>query len=111
LRDACDCPVHLVTAVEPEDYAERIAKRVAIWAALGFAVPIFWGVMAFIFFNAREARWTDLFWYSVYVTCPPWLLPENSWSLWITPVANAALYGIVAFLISMRIRALKKRDH
>ena len=95
--------------VEPEDHVERIAKRVAMWAFVGFLVPIFWGVMAFIFFTARESRWTDLFWYSVYVTCPPWLLPKNSLSMWITPVANAVLYGLVALLISIGIRALKKR--
>jgi hypothetical protein len=83
--------------------------RVAIWAALGCAVPIFWGVMAFIFFTAPQSRWTDLFWYSVYVTCPPWRLPENSWSMWITPIANALLYGLAALLISIGMRALKKR--
>ena len=96
-------------SIDPEDNVERMAKRVALWAAFGFCVPIFWGVMAFVFFTAPESRWTDLFWYSVYVTCPPWLLPENSWLL--TPLANAALYGLVAFLISVGIRALKKRTH
>jgi hypothetical protein len=31
--------------------------------------------------------------------------------MWITPIANAFIYGIAAFLISIGIRALKKRDH
>lgn len=91
-----------------DDFVEKIAKRAALWAFLGFCVPIFWGVMGFAFFTAPESRWTDLFWYSVYVTCPPWLLPENSWSMWITPIANAALYGLIAILISISIRARKR---
>jgi hypothetical protein len=97
MRDPRKSPIHKV-----------IAKRVALWSAIGFFVPIFWGVMSFIFFNARQSRWTDLYWILVYITCPPWLLPENSWSLWITPIANAVLYGLIAFLISTGMRILSK---
>jgi hypothetical protein len=92
-----------------EDPVERIAKRVALWMALGAFVPIFWGVVAFIEFNAPNSKWTDLFWNLVYITCPPWLLPENDWSMVVTPLANAVLYGLAAFLISIAIRVISKR--
>jgi hypothetical protein len=88
---------------------ESLAKRIALFSALGLVVPIFWGVTSFIFFSAPNSRWTDLYWNLVYITCPPWLLPENQWSMWITPIANAVLYGLVAFLISIGIRAVSKR--
>ncbi len=91
-----------------EDPVERIAKRVALWMAIGAFVPIFWGVLGFIEFNARESKWTDLFWNLVYITCPPWQLPENDWSMVETPLANAVLYGLVAFLISIAIRVIAK---
>jgi hypothetical protein len=62
---------------ETKDYVERIAKRVALWSALGFFVPIFWGVLGFIFFSAPESRWTDLFRNLVYITCPPWAAAQK----------------------------------
>jgi hypothetical protein len=40
--------------------------------------------------------WTTVYWYVVYVTCPVWLLDMPSI---LTPVLNAILYGILAFLI------------
>ena len=76
------------------------------WGAIGFMVPVFWGVLSFILFNARQSLWTDVYWYLVYITCPPWLLPETSLS-WLdlldTPVLNACLYGSIATVIA-RIR-------
>jgi hypothetical protein len=92
---------------EDEDYVERLAKRIFIWMVIGAFVPIFWGIAGFILFNARQSRWTDLFWNAVYITCPPWLLPDD-WSMWITPLANAVLYGLAAFLISIAIRVISK---
>jgi hypothetical protein len=92
-----------------EDPVESIAKRILIWMAIGALVPIFWGVVSFIAFNAPESRWTDLYWHVVYVTCPAWLLPESKWSMLITPLANAALYGLVAFLISIALKGRSKR--
>jgi hypothetical protein len=77
-------------------------KLVVIWALVGCAVPVFWGVVSFIFFTAPESKWTDFYWYVVYITCPPWLLPETpyAWISWIdTPIANGLLYGAVAFAI------------
>lgn len=92
-----------------EDAVKPIAKRIFIWMVIGAFVPIIWGVASFITFNAPESRWSDLYWYIVYVTCPAWRLPESKWSMLITPLANAVLYGLVAFLISIALRRLSKR--
>jgi hypothetical protein len=92
----------------PEDAVERLAKRIAIWMAIGAFVPIFWGIMGFLAFNARNSKWTELFWKAVYITCPGWLLPENDWSMLITPLANAVLYGLIALLASIAIRIVKE---
>ena len=81
------------------------------WAAVGFMVPVFWGVLSFILFNARQSLWTDVYWYLVYVTCPFWLLPESSIS-WVdlldTPVLNACLYGSIAMVIVHVRRSLTR---
>jgi hypothetical protein len=78
----------------------RSATRKPIYfaAAVGFCIPILWGMIAFVFFTAPESTRMDLFWYAVYVTCPPWLLPESSASWVLTPVANAILYGLITWL-------------
>ena len=80
-----------------------------IWAAIGFTVPVFWGVLGFIFFNAPESRWTDLFWVLVYIACPPWLLPETSISWAGTPLLNACLYGALALVIVRIGRTMQTR--
>ncbi len=80
-----------------------------IWAAVGFAVPVFWGVLSFIFFNAPNSWWTDAYWYLVYITCPSWLVPETSASWLITPILNACLYGSVALIIVGIWRGLRAR--
>jgi len=79
-------------------------KRVYLAAAVGFCVPTFCGVAGFIFLNARESVWTDIFWYAVYVTCPSWLSPERSASWILTPVLNGLTYGFVAWLQLLAFR-------
>jgi hypothetical protein len=96
-------------SAETEDHVEKIAKRVALWALVGLLVPVFWTVLGFLLFNARESRWTDLFWGLVYVTCPPWLLPENSWSTVLTLGLDAILYGLIALLVSVGLRASSRK--
>jgi hypothetical protein len=78
----------------------RVRKRIIIWGLVGCAVPIFWGIVSFIFFNARESMWTDIYWYTVYVSCPPWLLPETRLSWLATPLSNGVLYAGIALLVS-----------
>jgi hypothetical protein len=78
----------------------RVRKHVVIWGLVGFVVPICWGVESFISLDARESTWTDIYWYTVYISCPPWLLPENNWSWLLTPLLNSVLYAGVALLVS-----------
>jgi hypothetical protein len=76
-------------------------KRILIVSAVvGFAVPVFWGVLAFVDFNGPEGRLSDLFWDAVYITCPPWLIPEESplGNWFVTPFLNAALYASIALV-------------
>jgi hypothetical protein len=87
-------------------------RRFVFRAIVGFCVPIFWGIVSFIFFTAPESVWTDRYWMLVYITCPPWLLPEitASWFEWlITPLANAILYGCVAIIILATTREFRRR--
>ncbi len=83
-------------------------RRSVIWAIVGFCVPIFWGVMSFIFFFAPNSVWTDRYWKLAYITCPSWLLPENGASWLITPLVNAVLYGCVALIILAIARELRR---
>jgi hypothetical protein len=78
----------------------RRKRAVAIWGLIGCGVPIFWGIVSFVFFNASESIWTTVYWYTVYVTCPSWLLPETKLSWLVTPLLNGVLYGGIALSIS-----------
>ena len=79
-------------------------KRIYIAAAIGFCVPILWGVAAFAFFTAPQSVSTDTFWYVVYVTCPAWLLPENFASWILTPTLNGLTYGFLSWLVLLLFR-------
>jgi hypothetical protein len=83
----------------------HMKKRVIQWAVVGFAIPIFWGVMSFIWFNAKESVWTTVYWDLVYVTCPFWLLDTPSI---LTPVLNATFYSLLAFVF---LRVSRKTRH
>ena len=50
-----------------EDPVKSISKRIFIWMVIGAFVPIFWGVVSFIFFNAPKSLWADLYWNVVYL--------------------------------------------
>jgi hypothetical protein len=63
-------------------------KRVIQRAVVGFAVPLFWGVMSFIWFDASESLWTTAYWYLIYATRPFWLLDMPSI---LTPVIDATI--------------------
>src|SRR5947208_16958895 len=79
----------------------RILKSPVAWAAVvGFAMPIFWGVLAFLNFNAPQSRSSDRFWDAVHITCPFWDLNLfGDADLFLLPCINAALYGLTAFLL------------
>jgi hypothetical protein len=86
------------------------SKRSIIRAVtLGFLLPILWGTLEFIFFNAHESVLTKVFFGIAYVTCPPWLLP-GFWGDIGSPFLNAALYGGVAYVLS-RVALVRDRKH
>jgi hypothetical protein len=75
-------------------------RTVSIATAVGFVVPIFWGVVSFLLFGLPESRAADIFWGVVYITCPPWLIPTSSMlaAFVVVPLLNALLYGWVTFM-------------
>lgn len=75
---------------------------------IGFLVPVFWGILSFVLFNAKESAWTTLYWYLVYVTCPFWLLPTSTATTILMPFLNALLYGAIAFYL-LRSQRLKRQ--
>jgi hypothetical protein len=83
-------------------------KRIVIWGLVGCAVPIFWGIVSFIFFNATDSIWTDIYWYTVYATCPSWLLPETKFSWLVTSLLNGVFYAGIALSISSAVRQKKE---
>lgn len=74
-------------------------RTIVIWGLVGCVVTVFWGIVGFIFFAAPQSVWTDIYWYAVYVTCPPWLLPETRLSWLVTPLLNAGLYAGLALAV------------
>ncbi len=89
-------------------------KRLVVVSALvGFAVPIFWGVMAFLTFGDPQNALADMFWATVHRTCPPWLIDGTSIlaNSLATPFLNAALYGSVAFMAASVFRGISRLIH
>jgi hypothetical protein len=90
----------------------RSMKRIYVAAAIGFCVPIFWGGAGFVLFNAPQSTLTDMFWYAVYVTCPSWLLPENSASWILTPTLNGLTYCFLWWVVlALFQRYRRARSH
>jgi hypothetical protein len=100
-------PDHWTTHLEAP---MSIRKHGLIWAVVGLGVPIFWGALSFILFNAPNSWWTDMYWNLVYITCLSRLLPEYSASWVITPILNAVLYGAVAMAAVSISRTLRHRS-
>jgi hypothetical protein len=72
-------------------------KWILLAAIVGFVVPIFWGVLGFIYFTAPQSRSTDLFWTVVHITCPFWDLASGGVSAILVALLNAGLYGLIVF--------------
>jgi hypothetical protein len=88
-------------------------RLIVVSAWVGFAVPIFWGILGFLAFNAPQNAMSDMFWDTVHETCPPMLIDGNSIfaNFLATPLLNAALYGGVAFVGSYVFRAIAPLIH
>lgn len=85
-----------------------IVKLICAAAVLGALVPVFWGVMGFIYFTEPQGHWADMFWRLVYLTCPSRALPENGLSWLITPVVNAAMYAGIAAIVLGGVTLMRK---
>jgi hypothetical protein len=86
-------------------------RFVLICMLVGFAVPIFWGILSFVLFNAPESPLTDLYWDAVHVTSPAWLItPSSTLGEVATPFLNALFYGAAATLIALATRILRHKD-
>jgi hypothetical protein len=70
-------------------------RKVAIWGIIGFFVPLFWGIISFILFNA-EGTWTTAYWYMVYATCPFWMMPGLVGEI-LMPALNALFYAALSY--------------
>ncbi len=77
-----------------------------MFTVVGFVVPLFWLFLSFILFTAHQSRWTDIYWLIVHITCPVWNLQGSDIGLLLVPFANAALYGLVGFLLIKIKRAV-----
>lgn len=84
-------------------------RLIVISSAVGFLVPIFWGILGFILFSAPQSRFTDLYWATVYVTCPAWFNP-GLWGSIIMPFANAVLYAGIAYFLVTTMRTMAKTN-
>ncbi len=89
--------------------AVSLKKVVIMSSVVGFAVPIFWGMVGFIMFNAPNGPLTDLYYALSFYTCPPMRIPDNlTWGHFLmTPFLNAALYGVVASVLYGGFRLLR----
>jgi len=69
--------------------------RIAIWAAVGALVVVFWTL--YISATAPGARGTV--WTLVYVTCPIALARQYALSFYLVLLANAATYALVGAVV------------
>jgi hypothetical protein len=86
-----------------------MSRRLVLSAVTGAAVPIFWGVVSMITFNAKESTWSSAYWWCVYITCPAWLL-KGDWSMVLTPVVNGLMYGILGLCVFVGRGAIQRID-
>lgn len=68
------------------------------WATLlGLGVGVAWVAASFVFFSAPESTVVSIGRLAAAISCPPLMLTD----IFVAPAANAALYGVVAFLWSL----------
>jgi hypothetical protein len=73
-----------------------VKKAVAIGGCIGLFVPLFWGIAGMVLFNATGVL-AEVFWASVYITCPAWLLPGVWGSPFVIPLLNCGLVRWAGF--------------
>ena len=68
-------------------------------AAIGFLVPIFWGVLGFILFNIPEGPFSRAYWDLVYISCPFWWILPDQYAFWLMSPLTAILYAVIYSII------------
>lgn len=76
----------------------NLKGRVILAIVIGFLLPIFWGSLEFVFFNAQESIFSKVLLTIAHVTCPPWWL-SGFWGDVGSPFLNAALYGVITYIV------------
>lgn len=66
---------------------------------IGACVPLFWGVLGFVLFNAPEGLGSRIFWDAVYLTCPFWIIEGNK-ALVLMPLLNGIAYALLFSVIA-----------
>lgn len=70
------------------------ARTLIVGFVIGALVPLFWGILGFVFFNIPEGFGSRLFWDAVYVTCPFWVIQGNK-ALVLMPLLNGLTYALL----------------
>lgn len=84
-----------------------MAKWIVYAALAGFVVGIFWVAMSFVFFTAEpNGPWWAIYMLALVITCPAWYLPIFP----LTPIANAAIYALVASFVFKLRQAARPSD-
>ena len=84
-------------------------KRFVVPATIvGFLLPIVWGGLEFVFFDAPESFLTKMFFFIAYATCPPWFI-SGFWGDIGSPFLNAALYGCLGYALSKGFPSFRGR--
>jgi hypothetical protein len=80
--------------------AHYLKFRVGIAAAIGFLLPVFFGFVAVLLFSPRASNfWRTAVLRIPYLLCPVLLLTDISSTWWyLSPLTNATLYGLIAYL-------------
>lgn len=84
-------------------------KIVVIAASVGFLVPVLFGLVEMILFNAKGGGWEEFVAMRLpYILCPPWALGDGR-AIWmiIIPLLNAGLYAGIAAVVVKTESALK----
>ncbi len=81
-------------------------KCIAFAALTGFLAAICWIILGFVFFNAHNGWWADLYYLGARLVCP--IFPITSTSFEYGPPINACLYGFVMWLFLVLRKRVSK---
>jgi hypothetical protein len=83
-------------------------SRIAIWAAVGALVAVFWAV--YITTTMQNLRYPDsIGWYLIRITCPIALASHHAVSLYQVIAANALTYALLGAVVEIVRRQFRLR--